>query len=413
MQKRNYIHTAKATNRLIIFLVAAGLLLATRQAQALIARGEIDSVRSLNLLTEQDLQKVQTFVNEQFRLMAQAKAPSDILNPLRNLTESTRSTIKRPSIQMAYSNRYAQAVKKSYKMAFSRSVGRGNQRLAQQIQMAAAVVVAKTESTILIDDMANMLKSPVQAVRYWAAKGLAMPAIRMFFAASTGNAKSKKAAQLVATALQSTLQNEQSGLVIGQIAQASPLSIPAGTNILDDCVAKRLDAYKNWQIEDELIDWQILQRIFDAQQKNSLQPAQSRTLMLDAAKLYTAACERYKIAVTYKGSDGHILQLLPQANQNALQTILIEGEKDLMLLAKKPPENRFENTIKSHRWSRLNTSLSAILRVLNQKLNIYPKGTNINTPLVKIPAPPQKVIERAQILREIKSRGKVVGNNQY
>ncbi|MBN1846724.1 MAG: hypothetical protein JW810_13655 [Sedimentisphaerales bacterium] len=397
----------KGSIRAGTWLLAPLAILAAVSAAGGASRAEIDRIRNLSVLTEDHLNLINQFVEEQFRLLAAVTDAAAASEVTKDLAETAQSSTRETATQRSYSDRYSRAVKNAYGPIYQRSLqmrqdpDESVQNLGMQMALATGVILAAADNPVLIDDLAALLKDPAEIVRYWAAKGLAQTEVLGFLA----NEENANLATTVLTALDQAADQSDSGATLAQIAMAADLlNANRSVELIDKCLRKRMDQYRGWTVQEEWTDMELITYVVTVAGQEAIyrQPELRNRLILGVVELYHAAYERYRIGLHFK-TDDTTVDLLNEQSQSALETILIEGERLLINLATReipPPGSRFQAALKEPTPKRLSTAYDLLLSktgAVNRAFQIYSENYSLNP----FPNPPPKIIERALNLQTL------------
>ena len=253
----------------------------------------------------------------------------------------------------------------------------------------------------LISELVFLLGDQSVPVRYWAAKGLAMPTIHKYLLQANS---SSPEVQSVVAGLSGALAVETDPLVIGQIAGAAALPThDKAFGVLIDCVSKREAQYKDWTVEKEYSDQTILNHLFKVAGSESLagQAEAQTALIRSAAGLFSAAYQRYKKGMQYKDEDGKIIVLYRKKRQRILQTLLIDAEIKMRQVCYRVDRNirtksRFQTALGAGKWADIDKAYDYLLGKdgsVNRVFDLYPAGKP--NPFAEIPDPPMKLVDQA------------------
>ena len=393
-------------------MVLVGLIcsLQAGSAMAQVAKSEIEAIRQMNVINDQYGQKITEFVDQQFQEMLSVNNSSDLSLPVRNLIDTAVSKVKRAEVAKSYSDRFASAAKDAYQRVLSSIQVQDETKLSKAVKISAVVVLAFTDNNLLIEELLALLKDENEDVRYWAARGLAMPVIQSYLISDEPEAESDRTN--VINALSEALDNENSGLVIARIALAAPVH-PEGVTVIQQSVSQRLEQYQSWNVQYELEDRTIIQKIFDIIERRKLQTDRKleADLIQSAAELFSIAYQRYTTSMQYLGPDGEVIELLPMSNRRELITLLIDSESGFLRIVRSERRPRFPSALQKNKWKDMEANYKYLLGVngpLNQQFSLYPEGT-AEPQLPKLPAPPENLIERAKILKQIEDKSLTKG----
>ena len=393
-------------------ILAMGFVMIPANISRGVTQQEIEKIRSLTVLTDQHLESLKEYIAEQFRLILRANEPSEASILTGDLLDISKGKMTEESTAKLYSGCFAAAVKQSYPEIYNK----GRQlsanpdakqgQLGNQLRLSAAVLLASSDNTVVIEDMISLLDDDLTEVRYWAAKGLTGKNIK------SDMAKSDTAAAMinkVLDGLRRCLGKEEQGSVIAQIAAAADLpDQAAGGAIMQACAAKRLEQYRKWSVHNEWVDQEIILLMVDAagSEKARQDEELRRGLIRGSANLYGAAYERYSKGMLYKGPDGSEVVLLSVESQEALSTLLIEGEIVFIRIVNQITGSgrtgRFLPAMQGTNWKKMEAAYLALMGTdgaVNRAFDIYGSGGPLT-----LPEPPKDVVERAKTLAEVASK---------
>jgi len=389
-----------------LFFAVLAAMLALRPGDAEgVSRGEIDQMRKLSVLQDSHLAMLEQFITEQFELMKNAQSESDTSSPVQNLSETSQSDVKRDEqLQRVYSDKFAAVVKAAHKNLWSYADGLPDKKAAEQLKLQGTVVLANVDNVSVLDDLLALGADKSMEIRYWAVKGLTMPRVQEYI---KGNGSENEAVrQKVMTALDKILETETDALVIGQIALAGMAESGEG-QLLQKCAGKRVALYKNWQVDNELVDLDILgaiMTVIDSGQLANSQQAQA-DLVRSAIELYTAAFLRYVKGMRHEAGENKVMVVLSEASQSGLLTLLVEGEKGFIKIAKSTRGVRFLVDAKKQNWTVLYNSFDRLVGPkgeVQQVFNVYPADMEEGKYLVEIAEVPQNLVDAAVVREKMK-----------
>jgi len=398
----NIICTTSWPTKQLLRIVIVMLLLGLISSAATVKKVEtkIDFVRQTSVLGDQHIEIITNFVNEQFDAMLVASDASELSEPVRKLVGNVASEVKRDEVRKIYSNHFSTAVKNAYIRISPQLNSLTDKNLAQRIKISATAALAYTNNINVIEDLVALLKDEAPEIRYWAARGLAMPEIQQYLISNEPQASSS--AQNVLSELGNCLKKEDSPLVISQIVAAAPVQI-GGVQLLQDCIAKRIEQYQNWTVNNELSDYGIFRKTSVIISSNLLADNKNleTKLIKSAIELFSVAYQRYTKGMSYSESEGSVVvELLTETSCKELATLLIEAEASLLLVSRSSRIASFDSFLPQKNWKRLEVYYKYLLRDVNDRFSIYPEGKN-EPELPTVSDPPAQIIERAKNLKQI------------
>jgi hypothetical protein len=389
----------------LFFAVSAAMLALWPGDADGVSRGEIDQIRKLSVLQESHLAKLEQYITEQFELMKTSQYDSDTSNPVQDLSETSQSDVRRDvQLQKIYSDKFASVVQTANKNLWSYAEGLADKKQAGELKLQGMVVLANADNMGVLDDLLALCEDKAMEIRYWAVKGLTMPRVQEYLRAN--GAENDAARQKVITVLDKILDAETGPLVMGQIALAG-LPESSGGRLLQKCVSKRIALYKNWQVDNELVDLDILGAIMVAVSSGQMSNSQQAEvdLMRSAVELYTAAFLRYIKGMRHEAGENKVMAVLPEESQYELLTLLVEGEKGFIRMANSTRSVRFMADAKKQNWAVLYNSFNRLLGPkgdLQQVFHVYPATMEEGQYLVEIADVPQSLVDAAVVREKIK-----------
>jgi hypothetical protein len=375
------------------------------------SREDIIRVRQINVLTAEHLDLIDEYVSERLGRIRFAEAPdvvADALNELRHVTQSEAADEEGRQI---YSRRFSEAVQKELPEILKRAkelMGTGDpqlEQLGQQMAVSVPVLLVSCDNPIGLDELVALLDHPAASVRYWAVEGLGAAATL----AALSNDASTQARVL--EGMGKCLERENPAELQERIAQwAAKLPQESGVDALfEKIVAQRIARYQAWDVRQEMADLGIVRSIVAVAMTPEVLAARIRVPKLArlAADLYVAAGTRYVKAMGYElktGERTEPLSLLSDEGQKASETLLIDGEVQLLSLAARGTEvytARMAESIASENWSLVQAAVNALAGtegVLNRAYRIYAAGDE----QVTVPDAPEQVVDQARTLATLR-----------
>ena len=394
--------------RLLRWLALFGLALAA-PAHAAVSRADIDVIRQKVGLEATDLATLQAFMNEQFDAMVAAPDEVALAEPTLHLVEVAWPFVTDEATVQAYRQAYAEAILRDFARLYQAGLQLAEQedtfRLGEQMRLSAAVTLANTGAPDVLDPLVALLADPSAQVRYWGAKGIGQPETRFYMMSQPGAPVRTQ----VLKALADAAAKETAAPVLVQLAAAADLpALPDSIPVVQACAARRIEQYNTWAVTDEWADTFLIQRLLDLVRGDvaANDRAVAAALVRSAADLYSAAFDRYSQAMNYT-EDNQIIPLLRPVNQHALETLLIQGEQEFLLLSSaatgRSRRPRMSGALGDGNWRSINLSVEALLNPPNgdlvQAFGIY-QG---NDGPVKLPAPPAEIIQNAKTLLQVEN----------
>jgi len=374
--------------RMGLCVAAAVVLTAGTAGRGAATKADIEKIRPLSVLTDEQLKQIDDFVAGQFNQMRGAREAPAVSQAAGDLTDTSQSRAAVAEGRLAYSDRYSAAVKQAYAGALARGAelkkdaATDKQLLGEQMQIAAALVVASCDNPLLREDLLKLAAENDAAVRYWGVRGLTTENVRKYLQADAN----QDPRQQVLQALNAGAGLDNPAIVAEQIAVAAA-QFPgdeAADKVLQQCVAKRLEPYRTWEVRQEISDLGVLRAILSVAGQPWTPGNEGRraALVRAAADLFSVAASRYIKGMQYVGPDNVRLVLLTDEDQTGLETLLIEGERlwaDVM--ARRQPGElypaRFREAITQRNMNRVESAYLALLGpdgAANRMFRLYPAG---------------------------------------
>jgi len=261
---------------LYLALAVACLLFAQPFCLALDTR-QIDSVRSKGVLSQQDLQVIDSFIAEGIQELLVARRFSDIAR-LRTLILSRQSSQKQYAQQFSESayRHLTEGLRQALRLP-------GDLRIKVTINLL--ILIDGLQDLRLTDLSVAMLKSTSPVIRYWAVHSLTNPGI-----VKKLNAAGSERARLIAEKL-NELVGRETPETIRLIAEfAASVNIPQGQALLLRIADERIKQYAAWTVKYELLDGIILKLLSG---KILSGGANQSAFAYRFAQLYSCAIQRY------------------------------------------------------------------------------------------------------------------------
>ncbi len=376
---------------------------------------QIEGIRRKSVIAQADIDTIRAFVGEQLNLLLTTEAGNDLDDITRGLV--TNSISINTAIRDAYSDAFCEALRDSYKQILDKTSQLPDDSAKARVQIQVVITLALSDNVLLADDLLEQLASPNSEIRYWAVSAFLQPRIQNYTRNTTTEAQ--EVVRRVAGRMLQAAENETSPLILTRMAIFAVNSIKIGeaNDLFKKCVQKRLAAYQNWTVDNEQCDWELMQTIFEVVRSRRLQDFKERetSVMRSAAELYTAAFERFNRGARYTVNDNQTISLLDLESEASLMTILIEGEKNLLILTGNRRGPRVANEISKTRWTAFPSIVSTLTGPtgdIQQVYSIYtPDEISKNTPLVKIDDPSQEVINAGMNRLQIRNKLLLPGVN--
>ena len=358
-------------------------------------------------MTPEDIQVVRTFITGQFQLMENAYELADLNKPLIELESISTSTSSNIQTRQQYLLEFARIIKESYVDLHQQGLNLVQQEAPEQKELgenkklAAAITLAISGHSLLIEDMKKLLGDESAKVRAWAVKGFSQDNMRDYLN------QADAAADLtgILSRLDLLLNTETSAEVIMHAAAAAGLVDNAqSVALLKKCVTRRVAQYNSWEVNRESADVEILKHMFKvANQKSAANDRRGATeLLRSATELYTAAYHRYRMGKAFRTADNKVVPLLTEDNQAALKSLLIVGEMEFMQICNQPTRARAVlMAMQDGSEAGLPNAFDSLMGLagkVHQAFSIYDGWTMPG----ELPAPSAEIIQKAVNLQKIK-----------
>lgn len=406
--------------KLLVHLVLVSSFLAVSCSTfAAVSDEQIDEVRQKAILTELDLQVIDRFVTGHFAAIVSATEPSVVASARDKLVGAAKSKIKYDQqMSREYSDRFATAVKSSYKQVLALPSDSDDKELYSVKNCAVAMVLARTDNPLLIDDILSLLESDQSDIRYWAVMAFQEQDLKDYL--SLDDQASIKQLASVLDRLTELLGSESEVIIISRLAQLAA-ALPGGAkslSLLEGCVDNRIGRYKAWQTLGIINDLDILDSLLEfASSESEADSAQLKIPPLrKAAELFTAAYDHYFKSINYLDADGKPIVLLTNSTRGPLETFLIEGEMRMRRLAQSDrTSSRFRRAMQTRKSDDLRAAYNALLDCdgeFNGAFGIYTEvECQSGVPIPALPDPPAEFVQSAITLNRVWTGS--VGNDLY
>jgi len=398
----------------ILPLLAVFSSLTAETAVGQVTKMQIDKLCRRNVLSDDHLKMIGQFVTEQFNAMMEN---SKLSKHTDNLTKTAKNISKSKKARLDYSNTFSAAVRTEYKKVLAKANSMKDKSFANRLKLQCVVVLGHTDNPSIIDDLLSLAGDESPSIRYWAIKGLAMPVIQAALQGDNAdNPQITDTKNKMLASLNDLLKTETAAIVISQIAAAAVPTDPEGLKLLQNCAAKRSQMYKDWTVDNEQVDLEMINKILDIIVSKRYQDDRQieTNLMRSAATLFSAAFQRYKNGTRHQLSQTETIQLLSVASQQALLALLIEGEKRFIFVTDRGIRQRFAIEIVKKRWASLNNAFKGLIGpngAVERTFGIYTaQEVSEGRPLIKIPAPPEKLIKQAVNLKKLKEQDNIISS---
>ncbi|OQA01784.1 MAG: hypothetical protein BWY71_00256 [Planctomycetes bacterium ADurb.Bin412] len=356
---------------------------------------------------------MENFVKEQFEGIAQAADAGQLTASLQNLVENSRSSAPDAAAEARqnYSDAFTAAVQAGFQQVTASLNSSKNPNLAREIRYTSVVALAACDNVKIIPDLLALFDEESPSLRYWAVKGLNGNAIT---AAIRQASEDDSQWKTVLAGLTKQAARETDSEVISQLVSlATALSNhPEALDALPICTSRRIELYKNWTVDNELSDLELIQQLIDVAVSEAVRqmPQVQTNLIRSAAQLYTAAYYRYVLGIKYKVSEEETLNLLSPQSQAYLETVLIEGEVYFRNITDAPQkQSRFMKDIQDGDFEDFPKTYEQLFSnqgIVSRAFKLLQEGQTLLEPL---PAPSEEIIEKARTRNAIETSS--IGSN--
>ena len=392
---------------LCVVLMGAGVALGK------VSKREIDVLRAKNVLSDaEELALIGQFVSERFDDMLTASSASDVMRTKRDLLAAARSEVRKDvAAWQVYADTFAQAVKGKYAQVQAQAAELSDKAVAKSIATSTAVVVARTDSPLLIEDLLKLLESQAGEIRYWGAKGLRMEEVGAYLTNCNTDEVGK-----VLGGLRKAVVQEDNAVLVAEIAEAGlgMAGCEGGVELLQACASKRVAAYQKWTVRQESEDARIIRVLLAAIKDEALEDAKvpRASLIRSAGELFSAGHYRYIKGITYKQDEaGEVISLFPRDSEERLelQFLLIEGESLFHEACPERPTGKYYRSAlhKENAESDLAKAYKKLLGpdgVVNTVFEIYPASAAQSPWEDLIGDPPPEFVEGAMNLETVRKQ---------
>lgn len=243
--------------KIVIYAFIATLFLAGSQSFALYTR-DIDQIRNKSVLNQQDLEAVDSFVESALQEYAASKDFGNIARLRSEILE--RANAVSESSQPQYQAQFKDSVVK-YMPGIIESVSNSSDPESYKNMINMLILVDELENPKLAHAALEYIDHEVNTVSYWALKCVTGKAVSEEI--NSGNLDNIKIIKNVIDTIAEHLPefNEQRHGLVVQFLKNTDSAMTK--DLLDKLIEVRLERYKNWDVEDELIESGLLKVICD------------------------------------------------------------------------------------------------------------------------------------------------------
>ena len=364
-----------------------------------VSTAEIDEIRKKPLLSDTDLSQIDTYIVENFNKLMRADTHT-VIDETSAAIHSKRASIK-VTTKKQYATKYCQTYLKTFKANFSKIATILPEDLGAKTKLTTAFLLAEIDHIDIIDELLNLIKNDDPQIRYWAIHGLSGKNIAVYL-----HGDGIKKGEEVLNALQKSIATERHTFVIEQISKAAIYpSLTQSSAIQITAINNRIDHYIDWDVTDENIDITLITNIIYL--ANASNDSDERAqLVITAAKLWSAAFQRFYMGIRHIGTNKRIISLFNQKSAISLISILIDGEKQIRSACNKVNSEVRTSSVfaKMLQAKKLKSTPNTLLTTTLKKSFTSFNGisTSVNS-MPKIPKPGADIITQGQIASDRKN----------
>jgi hypothetical protein len=288
--------------RIIVVALAAFLFLATIPGSRAVDTGPIDEVRKKQTLSDQDMQVIDEFI---------AQAVQELVDS-RDFTEiaKTRTIIlSKQSNQEQYAQQFSESANRHISAALARAKEFHEERQFK-VTLNLLILIDGLQDPRLIDLALPLVDRQSKAIRYWAVRCITNPGLVEKL--NTGTSNPQRVPRMLGQL--SNVVDNSSPEVLAMMAEfAVSVDVPQGTDLLLKIADQRIEAYRNWTVQYELVDGVILKAVYG---KIVTSTTSTTDVARRFAQLYSCLIQRY-----IKGRE-----LLSETHKHYLASALVEVE---------------------------------------------------------------------------------------
>jgi hypothetical protein len=289
----------------IIILCATSLTLGALETTT------IDKVTKKEVLDQQDLAAIDSFVAAGIQELLKSKDFSTIGNVRLEIVARAHSS--QPSADIQYNPQFVAAAAKNLEKAFAETAKISDADRQAKMTLNLMILLDNLDNVQLADLALKMIDSEDAAVRYWAVHAITNQKIIEQF--NTGKAPAA-VARTIAERLAARINVETSPYIISQVVQfGAAVNIPQAQSLLMQTADMRLKKYQTWTVDNISLDETVLRLLGE------------KTVGADKA----AAASRFGQLLSYamelyiKGRTS-----LDKAQKEQLASVLVQTENRLL-----------------------------------------------------------------------------------
>jgi len=363
--------------RAVFAIIVGGLVLAFSISRAVIDTSRIETVKGKNVLTQQDLQIIDDFMED---------AVGDIVRTV-NFTEVAKIRtiiLNYQSTQAQYADQYSQSAHARISAGLQEARGISDPARRFKVMTNLLILVDSLGYPRLSDLAVAMISHDNNAVRYWAVRSATSPGLWAKLAQNQSNA-AQLASRIFAEC--SGVVDSSSPEVLNLMAEFAGRNATAQADELLARVADtRITRYADWSVRYELVDGTVLRLLSD---KLASGGAAKPELGKRFGQLYSFVIQRY-----IKGQQQGVL---PESSRNYLASVVAEVENRCLNRLMGAPQAILTMAVQQNDVNALQAEHDRLLGAANQagvlvsRLNFTygSAGNDRSTPLT-LPDPPRR-----------------------
>lgn len=288
--------------------LAAFLILTINSASEGVDTGQIDKVRSKEVLDNQDLQIIDKFVAEGVQELMDTRDFTSIAKV--RAVISSRNSSNRDSASAQYAEQFSESARKYISEAFEAANELTPEEHKFRMTINLLILVDSLEDLRLADLAKGMINDENKAIRYWAVHSLTNPG---FIEQLNATEETKSLASSIIEQLKELVERSKPEILALMTEFAAEVDIPQTEDLLLQIADIRIKRYANWTVEYELLDSTIL-RLLD--NKIPSGGMSNSAIARRFGQLYSYVIQRY-----VKGQD-----LLSATEKQRLASVVVETE---------------------------------------------------------------------------------------
>ncbi|MBN2129290.1 MAG: hypothetical protein JW741_07320 [Sedimentisphaerales bacterium] len=362
--------------RAVFAIIVGGLVLAFSISRAVVDTSGIETVKGKNVLTQQDLQIIDDFMDD---------AVGDIVRTV-DFTEVAKIRtiiLNYQSTQAQYANQYSQSAYARISAGLQEARGISDPARRFKVMANLLILIDSLGYPQLADLAVAMISHENNAVRYWAVRSATSPSLW----AKLGQNQSG-AAQLAGRIFAdcSAVVDSSSPEVLNLMAEfAGRHATPGAEQLLVRVADTRISRYADWSVRYELVDGTVLRLLSDKLASGS---AAKPELGKRFGQLTSFVIQRY--------IKGQQLGVLPANSRDYLASVVAEVENKCLSKLMGASQATLTMALQENNINALQAEHDRLLGAGNQagalvgRLNFTygPAGSGRSTPLT-LPDPPR------------------------